>query len=280
MTSEVRESLLAALQKFMEPVARYLLRHGVTHKELSDIAKAAFVKVATQEYGKRGRPTNVSRTSVLTGLTRKEVKRIRTNIEASVGQPGPRLGKPAQVLQIWHHDDDFLDDSGQPRTLAMDDGSTSFKELARRAGGDVPPGALLTELMNAGAVERLADGRIRCVTRHFNPSGIDPYLAMRFGEVLRDVCCTLDFNSIGENDRVRRFERRVWNDQLDERYVERFHSIVREHGSNLLEFLDDWLSAHEAPSASGKARGVRSGMGIYFFVEDVVKNKKRRHPEG
>jgi len=278
MASEVRESLLAAIQEFMEPVARYMLRHGVTHKELSDIAKTAFVKVATKEYGKRGRSTNVSRTAVLTGLTRKEVKRVRKNLETSAQQQGPRIGKPAHVLQIWHHDDDFLDESGRPRTLSMD-GPTGFKELARRAGGDVPPGALLTELVNAGAVKRMSNGRIKCVTRHFNPSGIDPYMAMRFGEVLRDVCRTLDFNSVPENDQVRRFERRVWNDELDERYVERFHSLIREHGANLLEFLDDWLSAHEAPQSLNRGRGVRSGMGIYFFVDDATNNKKQRSPQ-
>ncbi|MGD8964745.1 MAG: DUF6502 family protein, partial [Gammaproteobacteria bacterium] len=108
MGSEVRESLLAACQKFMEPIARFLIKHGIGYKEFADVAKIAFVNVATEEYGKRGRPTNISRTSVLTGLTRKEVKRVRTQLEAGHRMATPRLGKPAQLLEIWHHDEQFL----------------------------------------------------------------------------------------------------------------------------------------------------------------------------
>ncbi|MGD9256876.1 MAG: DUF6502 family protein [Gammaproteobacteria bacterium] len=273
MGSEVRESLLAACQKFMEPIARFLIKHGIGYKEFADVAKIAFVNVATEEYGKRGRPTNISRTSVLTGLTRKEVKRVRTQLEAGHRMATPRLGKPAQLLEIWHHDEQFLDDKGRPRDLALE-GDLGFRGLARRAGGDVPPGALLTELLNAKAVQKVSEDSVRCMTRHFNPAGIDPYFAQRYGEVLRDLLNTLEVNSASLADEEKLFERRVWHDNLDRRYVNKFHQLVRDHGTNLLEFLDDWLNTHSINRSHDKSENSkRCGMGIYFFTDNGKKRK-------
>lgn len=278
MASEVRNSLLVACQTFMEPIARFLMRHGIGFREFSEVAKTAFVKIATDEYGKRGRPTNISRTAVLTGLTRKEVKRIRVRIEEQGSRPPPRLGKPAQLLEIWHHDDHFLDNDGRPRELEME-GVSGFKELAKRTGGDVPPGALLTELINAKSVKEVSDGRFRCLSRHFNPSGIDTYMALRYGEVLGDLASTLDFNAVAGNDSDKRFERRVWSDALDEKRLAKFQQLIRDHGKSLLEFLDDWISAQGNAESTGEQKSTRCGMGMYFFMDDKHPRKKRNLPK-
>ena len=278
MASEIRNSLLVACQTFMEPIARFLMRQGIGFKEFSEVAKTAFVKIATNEYGKRGRPTNISRTAVLTGLTRKEVKRIRVLLEEQGTRPPPRLGKPAQLLEIWHHDGDFLDNEGRPRELELE-GALGFKDLAKRTGGDVPPGALLTELINAKSVTLVSEGRLRCLSRHFNPSGIDTYMALRYGEVLGDLASTLDFNAAKDDDSGKRFERRVWSDALDEKRVAKFHKLIRDHGSSLLEFLDDWLSAQGTLESKGEQKSTRCGMGMYFFMDDSRPRKKREPPE-
>ena len=60
----------------MIPVARCMLQSGIGLREFSKISKIAFIKVATADYGIRGRPTNISRVAVMTDLTRKEVKKV------------------------------------------------------------------------------------------------------------------------------------------------------------------------------------------------------------
>jgi hypothetical protein len=250
----------------MEPVARYLLRNGIGFKEFSEASKMAFVKVASKDYGIRKRQTNISRTAVLTGLTRKEVKRIRDLLADGQTIASPQPGRPAQLLDIWHHDDDFLEEDGTPSDLNFE-GEFGFRSLARRAGGDVPPGALLTELKNAGAVEEVSSDVFRCTKRHFNPSGIDPYMAKRYGEVLRDLAATLLFNAASESEAERRFEYRVWNDKLQTRYVGRFQNLVREHGTSMLEFLDDWLATHQASEEEDSSAYRRCGLGLYYFED-------------
>ena len=63
------------------PIARVMLRAGISWRELSDVLKTTYVEVATEDFGIRGRPTNISRVAILTGLTRKEVRRLRDLLE-------------------------------------------------------------------------------------------------------------------------------------------------------------------------------------------------------
>ena len=70
----------------LRPLASMLLKCGMTWKEFSDVSKSVFVEVASGEYGIDGRPTNVSRVSILTGISRKEIKRQR-DLLASAALP-------------------------------------------------------------------------------------------------------------------------------------------------------------------------------------------------
>ena len=250
----------------MNPIARFLIKNGVTYREFSDVAKVAFVQIATDEYGIRKRKTNISRTAVLTGLTRKEVKRVRDALADGRDTVLPDVGRPAQLLSIWIGRREFVDEDGNPRVLDYD-GPNGFRDLCRLGGGDVPPGALLTELKRAGSVSESPDGQIHLVKRHFNPSGTDEYQAKRFGECLHDLADTVEFNLDVDNDRDRRYEYRVWNEKIPRQFAARFQSIVRDQGTSLLEVLDDWLSAHESESdeMAGDDDNRRCGVGVYFF---------------
>jgi hypothetical protein len=75
-----RASVLVACERFALPLARMLIFLGIGYKEFSEVLKKAFVEAATRDYGLRGRPTNTSRVAVFTGLTRKEVKRLKDSL--------------------------------------------------------------------------------------------------------------------------------------------------------------------------------------------------------
>ena len=78
----VKTPTLSASRRLLEPVVRLLLRSGITWKEFAEVAKTAFVQVATDEYGIRGRPTNLARVAILTGINRREVARQRQLTES------------------------------------------------------------------------------------------------------------------------------------------------------------------------------------------------------
>jgi hypothetical protein len=81
MQEKLKQQVLNAFLLVLRPVVKILLRYGISFSEFAETAKIAFVDVSTSDFGIRGRPTNISRVAVMTGLTRKEVRRIRTRIE-------------------------------------------------------------------------------------------------------------------------------------------------------------------------------------------------------
>ena len=84
MQDTIQRQILSALLIALRPLARALLRAGIGFREFEEISKTAFVDIATKDFGIRGRPTNISRVAVMTGLTRKEVRRLRD--KASAGE--------------------------------------------------------------------------------------------------------------------------------------------------------------------------------------------------
>src|SRR5262245_37612138 len=162
---EDKPQTLAFLGKVLEPVIRLMLRAGVTWKEFSELSKAKFVEVATADFGIRGRPTNASRVAILTGLDRRDVRKLR---EAAAAPTPGYQSKASLILGAWHQDADFLDEHGRAAPLAVesdaDDDRATFTALMRRYAPALPVVAMVKELKGAGAVEELADGRLRPLT--------------------------------------------------------------------------------------------------------------------
>ena len=70
------------LFKLLQPLARLFLHFGISYREYCELSKTAFVAVAAEDFGVHGRPTNASRIAAMTGLTRKDIGRIRRKIES------------------------------------------------------------------------------------------------------------------------------------------------------------------------------------------------------
>ncbi len=135
----------------LQPLARIFLRFGRGYREFSELSKAAFVAVAAEDYGVHGRPTNVSRIAAMTGLTRKEVSRLRKKLEDCKAMAGER-GTPLQeVISAWRMSDEFRGENGEPAVLPLTGKRGSFRSLVRQFAGDIPEGAMRKELQRVGA---------------------------------------------------------------------------------------------------------------------------------
>jgi len=73
----LNKALSAAILRLLRPLVRVLLRNGISYSGFADLAKWVFVDIAAKEFGVPGRKQTDSRISVITGLTRKEVARIK-----------------------------------------------------------------------------------------------------------------------------------------------------------------------------------------------------------
>jgi hypothetical protein len=252
-----------AWRKLARPLISLMIRNGVMYQEFVQWCKESYVEVAEADFGKRGRPTNQSRIALLTGLDRKEIKRIRDaradrdNPDHAERPPSDRLSR---VLSGWHQDSRFMR-KGQPLPLGIDDG---FSELCRDYGGDVPNTTILKELETGGAVVRRDDGRVQAVRRYFMPSASDPAAVTRSAEVYRDLGETLLHNLYRDDKTPSRFEGRASNAHVARRFEKDFRQFVEQRGQAFLEDIDQWLYEKENRTNEHEAK-IRLGLGIYYL---------------
>jgi len=270
MTDAVRLGLLSAYRKLLQPLVRILIRNGVSFSELAEILKNVFVEVAERDFTLPERRTSQSRIAILTGLTRKEVAKQKAILDTGGAfNLVSNLNRVSRVLLGWHTDPEFTGPYGMPLELAFEsDSGASFVGLVRKHSGDMAPRAMLDELLNVGAVERLQSGAFKVLLRAYMPESFHPEALQRFGEVVRDFVNTYEFN-IGKRPGLGRFERIVIaDDGLREDLMPAFDALVRAKGQNLLVELDNWLSAQEltVTAKNRSAKRIRTGVGIYHFV--------------
>jgi len=163
----MQDSIRKPVARLLAPLARLLLRHGVSHAQFADWSKAAFINQAVRNFGVRNKKPSVSRIAIVTGINRKEVKRVlELPQEEDTGKA--KQNRATRVVTGWLQDSDFHDSKGNPETLDFGVPENSFNLLVKRYGGDVPARAVLDELLRAGTVTR--DGeKIRMKQKGYVP---------------------------------------------------------------------------------------------------------------
>ena len=272
MAKPPKQSLIReTLGLLLEPVILVLLKSGVTWKEFATVARTKFVEIATREFGIRGRPTNVSRVAILTGLDRREVRKLRVASPAPA-EPG-FMSRPTQVLEGWYSDPDFLGTNGKPRDLEIDRDGNDFAALVRRYAPGIPVVAMIKELRAAGAVETTKRGTLRPLQRAFIPRELSDNQIRLWGSALRDLGTTLENNVARAATERPRFERRALSLNVDRRALPEFRAFLEAEGQAFLERADAWLTAHRAADQGSAA--IRLGVGVYH-IEDAPSGVRRR----
>lgn len=272
MSEDSKLTILRAFRLLLQPIVRTLVRSGVTSKEAAEVCKTAFVEVATKEFGLHGRPTNISRVAIMTGLGRRDVSRIRKLLDDEQPLDFGRMNNATRLLTGWHLDTAYLDDAGRPRELPYAGEEPSFTGLARKYAGDIAPITMSRELQRVGAVLELEDGLLRVMKRFYMPLTIDAEAVLRGGSVLSDLGNTIDYNLVRDTDVPTRFEGRATNVNVRSADVPEFRAFLEEEGQAFLERVDEWLTHHEIPAETRrKPRTTRLGIGIYQIQDDEHK---------
>ncbi len=273
MQQDAHQALLAAVRLMLKPVVRVLLRGGVPFREFSELAKHAYVEVATSDFGIRGRPTNVSRTAILTGLNRRDVARIRSAQPQAMLDPS-YMSAGSRVLSGWHLDPGYLDLDGRPRRLVLEGDVVSFQQLAHRYAPDLPHVALYKALSAARAVDVDEDGMLCALKRSFIPGAYDPQQIPLWGSILHDIGTTLAHNMTRPVSQPPRFERRAINVRVRRSAVNEFRTLLAVEGQAFLEKVDAWLTGHSTPAESaGDEWSARLGVGVYTIEEHAGKDR-------
>ena len=189
-----KSAAIHAFRLVFRPIARILLKAGINWRELAEVCKLTYVEVATQEFGIRGRPTNISRVAIMTGFTRREVRRLRNVLENEGLTKFESMNSATRILSGWYSDHDFTDELGEPLRLTIAGASPSFEALCSRYSGDVAPSTMLKELKHVGAIVEDNNGKLIAQSRIYMPVHMDPDQMLTSGSVMEDLGETVAYN--------------------------------------------------------------------------------------
>jgi hypothetical protein len=266
----IKEQVIKSCRYLLLPVVRFVLRHGVTVNEFTELTKEAYVQVARQDHGIDGRPTNNARVALLTGLSRREVAKVRDRLlDGDLLAEDSHGNRISKILTGWHVDREFTDADGQPKVLAATGPTGSLSSLLRRYAGDLPHGAIRKEMQQRELIEEQKGGSFRVLETDYLNSNLDPEILSRMGVALHDHAATLEHNLNEKRMSAPRFEAIADNATVRPSTYRAFQKLVEERGLSFLEKMDSWLSENEIETSTDTtARTVRLGVGVYLIYDE------------
>jgi hypothetical protein len=278
MSDALKRSVQSALMRVLQPLVRWVLDAGIGVGEFVNLVKVAYVRAAVEQ-GRSvtgsARP-NISRISVVTGLTRVEVASLLEQSEGETPSSDRGRQRAERVLSAWWTDPEFLTAKGEPEVLRLKGPRRSFAALCERYSGEKRSAPVLQELLRVGAVRALSEGRLQALSRSCTRVRWDPAGVEAVGEQLRDHCLTL-LENLHHPTRAR-FARQVVNTQLDPRHapmlIREIENALAVRTDALHEALND--PGHTAPAGTS---GMRLGVGVYVFEEASSGEGESRNNE-
>lgn len=288
MGLEHKDKLASAVSLILRPLVRLLVRHEFTHTELTELVRQTYVSVAYDEYGIPEREMTVSRAAVLTGLSRKEVVRLRETLEQDEALTKQKPNRAQRVVHGWLSDPEFLNSKKKPLILPIKNKKNgkeygSFVALVKRYSGDITYGAVLDELNHVGVTDQPDPDTVRLANSAYIPRKDEIEQVRIVATSVTDLFNTA-LHNIDAPDGEKRFQRQVIYSGISEEVAEEFRSLAIDKSSPYIEELNQFLASKRKPAATAKGKAEKSttaklkkrvGFGIYHFEETVDPTKKK-----
>lgn len=144
------------MRAIVRPLVRFCLRRAAVLPDVLEALKQEFVLEADKILEERGSSRTISKISAMTGITRREVKRLaQGEVRIEAGQ-----SLAARVISEWENNKLFQDSTGKPRKLLVKGGKNEFKTLVQTVSRDTDPATMLFELVRLDAARLQPDDRV------------------------------------------------------------------------------------------------------------------------
>lgn len=267
-TASPSAALVNALRRILRPLVRLMLSNGITFPYLAELLKSVFVDVAEHEFRLSGRLQSDSRISLLTGVHRKDVKRLRQEREHNAAPLPEKVSFGAQLISLWTSLAPYCDDKGRPLPLPRlisQGGAQSFEALVAQQSTDIRARVVLDEWLRLGLVAVDAEDQIVLQTQAYVPvDGGEEQLAY-FGHNLHDHLAAAVHNVSGGMPPY--FERSVHYDALSPESIDRLATMVKTDGMSLLLAFNTLAMECEKRDAQAGETSQRMTIGLYFYNE-------------
>jgi hypothetical protein len=263
-------ALTRAVKQLLRPLVGLLLDSGLTYNWLTKILKVIYVDVAEAEFSLEQKRQTDSRISLLTGVHRKDVRRLRSEDKDNF-EPPPSIFIGAQLVALWTTQSQFLGPSGQPAPLPRlssnveDDDTPSFETLVTLVSKDIRSRAILDEWLRLGAVSLDDDDRVRLEVDAFIPAKGFEEKAFYLGKNVHDHMAAARSNVQSVEPPF--LERSVYYDQLSDASIEELAGLSEKAGMALLKKLNTRALQLQKRDIKSKNTGKRMNFGLYYFSD-------------
>ena len=256
--------LHAPVARLLRPLVRLFVARGITFPALTNLLRELYVNVAEYDFALQGKEQTDSRVSLLTGIHRKEVRRLR-GAGAPVSTVPAVVSRTSRIIARWLADPAFTDPDGRPLPLrrAGEDGP-SFEALVTGVTRDLRPRAVLDEWLDRGLATLDDADRIVLAEAAYVPRGGGEPQLYYFGRNLHDHIAAAVANILGDPPRF--LERAVHYDGLSEDLARRLEARAREIAMAALTQAN--REAHAA-CATDPGGSHRWNFGLYVYAEAV-----------
>jgi hypothetical protein len=263
------QALVRALRRVLRPLVRLMLARGVTLPLLVELLKGLFVEVAEREFALAGRPQTASRLSLLTGVHRKDVRRLRPAAVAAEDEAMPEaVSLGAQLVAAWLTSPRFCDRRGKPRPLARTagaGGAASFEALVAGVSKDIRARAVLDEWLRLGIAHLDRGDRVCLNAEAFVPARGFDEKAFYFGQNCHDHAAAAVSNLLEAAPPF--LERSVHYDALAPGSAAELARQAARAGMAALKALNRRAMRLERADARRPGPRHRINFGVYFYSE-------------
>lgn len=259
----------------LRPLIRLLLVNGITYPYLSNLLKSLYVEVAREEFVLHGKPQTDSRISLLSGVHRKDVKRLgEESPEEQVTPPTVSLG--AKLVAVWTSNAMYLDEHGRslplPRQVS-EGGAKSFEGLVSSVSKDIRSRVILDEWLRIGIAHLDESDRVCLNTNAFIPENGYNEKAYFFGQNLHDHIAAGAHNLLGQKPSF--LDRSVYYDNLTPESVAEVAEMSKKLGMQALVAVNKRANVLQEKDAGKSNANLRMNFGVYYFeTEEKHPNEK------
>jgi hypothetical protein len=262
------ESLQRPLRRLLRPLVRLLIAHGVTFPVLADLLRGLYVEVAMGDDPTGPRARTDSRISLVTGIHRKEIRRLREMPQDTAAMP-ETLSRTSLIIARWLGTGLTTEPDGQPRRLprTAEAGEPSFDSLVAAVTTDIRPRAVLDDFVAQGLVTIAPGGLIELNIAAFLPRPGDEQQLFYFGRNLADHIAAASAN-VGAAGAAPYFDRSVHYDGLTAAQSDALEHAARAQAQRLLLDINRMALAMldgEIPAPDGLPLR-RINLGVYLFT--------------
>ncbi len=266
-TQDSPPKIMAAVSYVLRPLVRMMLSHGISFQMFSDLVRSTYVKVAETEFKLDSKSQTDSRISLLTGIHRREVNRLRNErpSEMSLSQ---RASMSALLFTIWSGHPEYLDEEGMPIPLARlssQDGKHSFESLVQSISKDFRARVVLDEWLRQGIVTLDGNDMVHLRDDAFtSPQDLQEKIYY-FGQNIHDHLAATVHNMAGDAPPF--LERCVFYDKLSPESVQELADYSRTVGMRALQSINKRAAELQKRDQGRSDAAYRTNFGVYNFSE-------------